>query len=578
MERPWWKCPRGRASLPLWSSLSLAARGLLATFDDAANINIGDPEPIDLPAGGLDAYLETIAGRRGLKTARAALAELDAAGWFTVEGDALVVHRHPVRRGRSESPVAPSRRRSEDSLRSERHYFSRRERAFKSFPPGLTWDAYIATPEGVAYLNGAAPRPPASLPSHGVATEPATLPATLPATHGTPANTGTLDVAGGEIEREERETHTTRVRAHAREGDSQEPEPGEASEVDPGAVIDAINERSQGRLKLQTYGDARPLRVFGDAVRAAVAGGVSVDLIERIGEHAAHGGFAWRTKVPLSLDVIAKDLSSILHTIDACPDCNGLPDERDDDIENERRRREAPDMWDIAIRKEAERNSLWSALVAGSGGRIFGATEKIHDVIEKALHAAKMSHDEARRLGAFACNPKAWAQTCRDIDRERAPTLQELAGFNNAALAACISKFREVEEYNERQLQRARAEQEKARADKERAAHAQAAREAATQGRPLFAAFLDGAKFATAPTAEHAAAIDAVLSAERLDAADARSVGDMTAGYGWIKSHRANEGTPRRPVLPSLAELTANDCAELRAAIDRRRAIARATG
>lgn len=32
----WWKCSSGRASDVLWQGLSFAARGLLATLEDAA--------------------------------------------------------------------------------------------------------------------------------------------------------------------------------------------------------------------------------------------------------------------------------------------------------------------------------------------------------------------------------------------------------------------------------------------------------------------------------------------------------------------------------------------------------------
>lgn len=582
--RQWWMCTSGRASDPSWSALSLAARGLLATLEDSAastsTAKQNTADKVQLPPGGLDAYLSTVARGRAIKTAREALAELSAAGWFVVDGSELVLRGRvggpPAQRAKA-APTPAAR--SPETIRADRSYFNRRERAFKNVPPGVTWDEWVATPDGAAYRQHEAPRcGPLSPPVGDVATEPATLSATPRATHGTPGNVGVLNVAEEKIERED--THTTRVRARTREGDSTDPGEPATAEVDPAAVVESINRRSKGLLKLRTYGDERAFGAFGAAVRAAVCDGVSVDLIERIGDHAAHGGFAWRTKVPLSLDVIAKELSATLTAVDACNDCNGLPAEWDQGIGE---KPDETDPWGRAIRN----STWWFAFVKGSGGRINEVSAKLHNTIETNLVAANLTRDEAERLGAFACEPRQWAKNCRDIDLTRPPTLQELAKFDCAALAACINKFRAVDrgamERERRNSEHEKREREKAQHAAEELERAKVAREAVARGRPLFAAFLDSAWVHLVPTEEHAASIDAVLRELDVDVDIARAVALSVAGIRACL--RADMARIRDRTLSPDAryanavrfdELTADDCAELRAAIERYRT--RATG
>ena len=51
-------------------------------------------------------------------------------------------------------PSASAPVRSPSTLRAARHYFEHRERRFRDVPTGVTWEAWLASPEGVAWSEG----------------------------------------------------------------------------------------------------------------------------------------------------------------------------------------------------------------------------------------------------------------------------------------------------------------------------------------------------------------------------------------------------------------------------------------
>lgn len=440
-DLPWWKCPAHRAANPVWSALSLAARGLLATFDDA-----GDNEGrFTLPPGGLDAYVVSVAGARGakaVKAAREALAELEAGGWFTVDGAVVVLHRHPAPRA-----VAPTVRPLDAAaVRMLRFYFTRRVRAFRDFPPGLTWESYLETPEGLAALQGHPPRPPPATPETSVATPPASscnASATPlqrpPATPETLTNAGTQGVAT-DADRQI-DTHTAHARERAREGE----DPPEGDETEPRTVIATINERSQGRLTLQTLGGAaKLLPAFGDALRLAMSEGVTLEDVHRIGDHAAHDGFRWR-HAPVDLKWLSRDLPSVLSGVVNCAECSSAQNARDswEDMTNVTEQRLARERLGAALVTADARPTMADAFLAGCATfgekRVDGVPDAMRASIEETIQRAKLNRREALLLGAAVANPERMGEL--GFGR-RAPTLQELTRDDGARLLACVEALR----------------------------------------------------------------------------------------------------------------------------------------
>ena len=157
----WWKCSSGRASDVRWAGLSFAARGLLATLEDAADGSGSVPMP-----DGTEALARVVGGWQGADQVLLLLAELERAGRVVVdhEGRQLLLP-HAVREDELRKPAPRARAVAADDgaeehtgrrkvTRAHKLYFARRERCWRDVPAGVTFDAWLATPEGVLWLDG----------------------------------------------------------------------------------------------------------------------------------------------------------------------------------------------------------------------------------------------------------------------------------------------------------------------------------------------------------------------------------------------------------------------------------------
>lgn len=100
-------------------------------------------------------------------------------------------------RPRGASPVVrtkPSDHAERATSRADRHYFARRQRQWRDVPADVTWEAWLASPEGVAWTEGRPTAPRSATPATGAtpatprlqrppATPPCNAPATPPPPH-----------------------------------------------------------------------------------------------------------------------------------------------------------------------------------------------------------------------------------------------------------------------------------------------------------------------------------------------------------------------------------------------------------
>ena len=200
----WWKCSSGRASDVLWQGLTFAARGLLATLEDAADGSGSVPMP-----DGTEALARVVGGWQGADQVLLLLAELERAGRVVVdhEGHQLLLP-HTVRDDEPRKPSASARAQSardgsrvsaegpRKPTRQERHSFKCRERIWRDVPADMTWDAWLATPEGATWLRRSA------TPRATLATVAATPLATVAATLATPPLPHTLSPQKEQKDRE----------------------------------------------------------------------------------------------------------------------------------------------------------------------------------------------------------------------------------------------------------------------------------------------------------------------------------------------------------------------------------------
>ena len=160
----WWKCSSGRASDVLWQGLSFAARGLLATLEDSAD----GSGVVPMPAGPRE-LAAVVGGWQGADLVLTLLEEIERAGRVVVdhEGHQLLLP-HTVRDDEPRKPSASARAQSardgsrvsaegpRKPTRQERHSFKCRERIWRDVPADMTWDAWLATPEGATWLRRSA--------------------------------------------------------------------------------------------------------------------------------------------------------------------------------------------------------------------------------------------------------------------------------------------------------------------------------------------------------------------------------------------------------------------------------------
>lgn len=157
----WWKCPSGRASNVRWARLTFAARGMLATIEDAAD---GSGEvPIDDTFGELVAVL---GAHHGAEVAHGLVQDLVAAGFIAARTDPprLVILDAPAVDASAEeaapaaaaqvapapapspAPSAPNPLAAMTPAQRRRlkHKVEHRVDRFARIAPGTTWEAILS--------------------------------------------------------------------------------------------------------------------------------------------------------------------------------------------------------------------------------------------------------------------------------------------------------------------------------------------------------------------------------------------------------------------------------------------------
>jgi hypothetical protein len=364
--RGWWKCPSGRASDVRWASLTFAARGFLATLEDAADGAASVPV-----VGSVDHLCAVLGGHHGASVARSLFDEVVKSGLVEVlDAPARVAfvappfaemqfHSPPVPPDLSATPPEPGAARK--ITRQDRHSFNRRVRAWRDVPPGVTLEEWLRTPEGVAWSRRSATvgaSQPATL-----ATPATVAHATLATVSATPCDALPSRTLPSEKEREDRENAASDARDAGAKGVA-DPRPATVGasqpatlatpatvahatlatvrcdtvehlttrEVTAGAALMALRGTAQLRLTLTTQQELDLDRVLADV--AARGQGWTAAGVARLAEHlrAQHvsTGRDGRPWVPSASSLRGDgSWSRLLALYDEADGCQRCAEERD---------------------------------------------------------------------------------------------------------------------------------------------------------------------------------------------------------------------------------------------------------